>query len=209
MTPDHFEQGVVFQCIRRQICGMTDPYFFGYGSLVNRDTHGYDRCHPAKLSGWKRVWRHTTLRPVAYLTAAPCDSTQIEGLIAPVPDANWAALDQRENEYDRNNVARKVSHALAHEPDVHVYDIPHGKHGKPDDLHPILLSYLDVVVQGYLREFGETGVARFFETTSGWDAPVLDDRAAPIYPRHCTLSEPERDLTDHWLDQLPSVVKQL
>ena len=26
----------------------------------------------------------------------------------------------------------------------------------------VLLSYIDVVVQGYLREFGEDGVARFF-----------------------------------------------
>ena len=188
---------------------MTDPYFFGYGSLVNRDTHEYDGCHPATLSGWKRVWRHTTLRPVAYLTAAPCDVTQIQGLIAAVPGGKWDALDARENEYDRNSVAHRVSHRLTHAPDVHVYDIPHGKHGAPDEDHPILLSYLDVVVQGYLREFGEDGVTRFFETTQGWEAPVLNDRESPIYPRHRALSSHESDLTDHWLARLPAVVKQL
>jgi hypothetical protein len=64
------------------------------------------------------------------------------------------------------------------------------------------LSYIDVVVQGYLREFGEEGVARFFATTDGWDAPVADDRADPIYLRHQTLTRAERALVDRWLDDL-------
>ena len=63
----------------------------------------------------------------------------------------------------------------------------------------MLLSYLDVVVQGYLREFGEQGVQRFFDTTDGWDAPVLNDRADPVYPRHRTLNEQERALVDDML----------
>lgn len=46
----------------------------------------------------------------------------------------------------------------------------------------VLLSYLDVVVQGYFREFGRKGVVHFFEMTEGWHAPVLNDRANPIYP---------------------------
>ena len=69
-------------------------------------------------------------------------------------------------------------------------------------LHPVLLSYLDVVVQGYMREFGEAGVARFFATTDGWDAPVLDDRKHPIYPRHQVLNSSERALTDDQIAQL-------
>ena len=40
----------------------------------------------------------------------------------------------------------------------------------PQPKTPILLSYLDVVVQGYLAEFGEAGVARFFASTDGWGA---------------------------------------
>jgi hypothetical protein len=53
-----------------------------------------------------------------------------------------------------------------------------------------------VVVQGYLREFGEEGVTRFFTTTHGWDAPILDDRAAPRYPRHQPVTATERAITD-------------
>lgn len=68
--------------------------------------------------------------------------------------------------------------------------------------HPVLLNYLDVVVQGYLREYGAEGVARFFATTAGWDAPLLDDRASPIYPRHQRLAPAERALVDDALGQL-------
>ena len=63
----------------------------------------------------------------------------------------------------------------------------------------MLLSYVDVVVQGYLREFGEDGVAQFFATTDGWDAPILDDRADPVYPRHQALTAKERAFTDRHL----------
>ncbi len=38
-----------------------DPYFFGYGSLVNRLTHDH-RAEPAARRGWRRAWRRTSLR---------------------------------------------------------------------------------------------------------------------------------------------------
>jgi len=180
---------------------MRIPFFFGYGSLVNRRTHGHDEAHTARVRGWKRIWRHTALRPVAFLTAVPDPEVEIEGLIAGVPGADWAALDDREHAYDRV-AAADVAHALDWRPDVNLYTIPPGKHRAPDRAHPVLLSYIDVVVQGYLDEFGEDGVRRFFETTAGWDAPVADDRADPIYSRHQALAARERKLVDRWLDNL-------
>ncbi|MEM9427313.1 MAG: gamma-glutamylcyclotransferase, partial [Pseudomonadota bacterium] len=68
--------------------------------------------------------------------------------------------------------------------------------------HPILLSYIDVVVQGYFRIGGEVAVEAFFHTTDGWDAPVLDDRAAPRYPRHQSLSSEETALANDWLGRM-------
>ena len=179
-----------------------DAYFFGYGSLVNRATHAFADTRKARLRGWRRVWRHTTLRPVAYLTAVPEAGGEIDGLIAPVPGADWPALDAREGAYIRASAAGQVSHDLPHRPEIAVYTIPEGQHGAPAAAHPILLSYLDVVVQGYLREFGEAGVARFFDTTRGWEGAVLDDRAAPRYPRHQSLDAAERALTDACLARL-------
>ena len=178
---------------------MQHAYFFGYGSLVNRDTHHFGGIRPARLRGWRRVWRHTTLRTVAYLTVVPDDACEIDGLVAQVPGDDWADLDYRERAYDRVAAHHQVSHDLPHAPDIVVYSIPHGRHGTPTQACPVLLSYIDVVVQGYLREFGEDGVARFFDTTDGWDAPVVDDRDAPIYPRHCTLTAPERSMVDDML----------
>jgi len=176
-----------------------DGWFFGYGSLVNRATHEFAETAPARLRGWRRVWRHTRLRSVAYLTAVPDAGCEIDGLIAAVPPSGWAALDERERAYDRIAASHQIAHDLPHTPRIAVYAIPEGRHGTPDESGPVLLSYIDVVVQGYLREFGEAGVQRFFATTDGWDAPVLDDRAAPRYPRHCRLDAHERDLVDEML----------
>ena len=180
---------------------MRIPFFFGYGSLVNRRTHSHDEAHPARVPGWRRAWRHTALRPVAFLTAVPAAGSEIDGLIGGVPGADWRGLDEREAAYDRVSAA-EVTHALDWRPEVSIYTIPDGRHGVPDGAHPVLLSYVDVVVQGYLREFGEYGVARFFATTDGWDAPVADDRADPVYARHQVLSRGERALVDRWLDDL-------
>ena len=178
---------------------MSDLYFFGYGSLVNRRTHVYAPAHRATLPGWRREWRATALRPAAFLTARPVPGSEIDGLIAPVPSNDWAALDQREAGYDRLP-ATEVRHAMDPAPHVAVYSIP-PRDDDPESC-PILLSDLDVVVQGFLSEFGEAGVARFFETTDNWNLPVADDRAAPLYPRAQDLTLAETRLVDRWLSEL-------
>lgn len=173
---------------------MSDPAFFGYGSLVNLATHTYDDPRPAKLHGWRRVWRRTHLRQAAYLSVVPCDKTTLQGVIARVPGADWAALDQREAAYSRHDVSGKIRHDGPKAPTA-VYQVRPEHIAQTDD-HPILLSYVDVVVQGYLRVYGRAGVTHFFETTDGWDTSIRNDRADPVYPRHQTLSGEERALVD-------------
>lgn len=180
----------------------TDPYFFGYGSLVNRITHDFADPQPAVLTGWARAWRHTDLRPVAFLTAIPSPGTQIDGLIARVPGSDWDALDQREWAYDRVPASDAISHPLNTDIDIAVYAVPEDRHTVPSSKYCILLSYLDVVIQGYLREFGKSGVERFAATTQGWDSPVLDDRETPRYPRHQPLSPTETACVDSLLGDL-------
>jgi len=178
---------------------MSDPFFFGYGSLVNATTHSYASTHPATLTGWRRVWRHTSLRKLAFLSVAPADGFQIYGLIAEVPDADWQALDLREAGYFRSNLPTA---SLIHDAgvvEVQMYQT-HPEHEAPPGVrHPILLSYLDVVVQGFVRVFGEEGVNQFFETTDGWDAPVLNDRSNPLYPRSQVLTLQETELVNSHL----------
>lgn len=181
---------------------MADPYFFGYGSLVNQATHDFTNPQPARIKGWRRAWRHTDLRPVAFLTAIPDPDCEIEGLIAHVPRNDWDALDQREWAYSRILVTDSVTHPLKHDVEIAVYAVPEGRHTVPSDTYPILLSYIDVVVQGYLRQYGPDGADRFFATTDGWEAPILNDRADPRYPRHQMLSPSDREFVDDRLGRL-------
>ena len=184
---------------------MQHPAFFGYGSLVNRATHDHDPAAPAELSGWRRVWRHTEARPVAFLSVEPAEGVTIAGLVAAVPGGNWAALDQREHAYDRVIVPPATVRAEAAWADtVSLYAVRDP--GQPSIRHPVLLSYLDTVVQGFLREFGPIGAEAFFDTTAGWEAPILDDRAAPRYPRHQRLSRAERAAVNEGLDRVGAAI---
>ncbi|PWE29638.1 gamma-glutamylcyclotransferase [Pararhodobacter marinus] len=175
---------------------MSEPYFFGYGSLVNRQTHIYTPAYRARLSGWRRAWKHTQGRVTPFLTGIRDEGSAIDGLVAHVPGGDWAALDLREEGYDRHAIPSGLvvegDPALA----AQVYAVPVVSMVVQDDPAPILLSYLDVVVQGYLREFGEVGAHDFFATTDGWDTPVLDDRAAPRYPRAQVLTGSETAFVD-------------
>ncbi len=176
---------------------MSDAQFFGYGSLVNPATHGYHNARPARLAGWQRRWVSTSLRPVAYLSVEPADA-EIAGLVAEVPDGDWSALDAREAAYDKHPVTVQL-HACGSDSAARVYAVAPTHAAPPDTAHPVLLSYIDTVVQGFLEIFGEAGVAAFFATTKGWHCPILDDRAAPRYPRATVLAPPERALVDRHL----------
>jgi Gamma-glutamyl cyclotransferase, AIG2-like len=181
---------------------MQDPFFFGYGSLVNRRTHDYAEAGAARVTGWRRAWRKSPLRQRCFLTVVPAPGAEIEGLVAAVPGADWTALDDREHAYARHDVSTTVHHRVGRAVEVAIYAIPEGAHHDPGPEHPVLLSYVDVVVQGFLSEFGEAGVRRFFDSTDGWHVPVLDDRAQPIYARAQVLDGHERALVDDELARI-------
>ncbi|MDD9741780.1 MAG: gamma-glutamylcyclotransferase [Marinovum algicola] len=173
---------------------MNDPFFFGYGSLVNTATHDFRQIRLARARGWRRAWRHTDLRPVSFLTAVPDNDCTIDGVIAAVPGADWLALDEREHAYDRIAASAQIDHDAPHPLDIAIYAIPSDRHRPPSDASPILMSYLECVLQGYLHRFGVEGVTGFVATTDGWEAPILDDRAMPRYPRHQVLAAEERTM---------------
>lgn len=180
---------------------MTDPYFFGYGSLVNRGTHDYARAQRAQVTGWRRAW----LKPAGFdrciLSAVPQPGAEILGLVAAVPGADWADLDARERLYQRHDASGDVQHGLDHQPSVAIYSAGQGV-ARPSGEDRVILSYIDVVVQGYLAEFGPAGVAHFFDTTDHWHVRVVNDRAAPMYARARETSEAERAMADHHLARI-------
>ncbi|MEM6609766.1 MAG: gamma-glutamylcyclotransferase family protein [Pseudomonadota bacterium] len=175
---------------------METAYFFGYGSLVNRATHDYPEAQPAWVIGWQREWKKTAYRMAAFLSVTQVVGAELGGLIAAVPGQDWAALDLREAAYFRKKVAVRTAQATQR---AEIYQV-HANHVTEDhETHPILLSYLDTVLQGYAQEFGPSGVADFFATTSGWELGILNDRDAPIYSRTQPLLRSERDMIDRHL----------
>jgi hypothetical protein len=177
------------------------PHFFGYGSLVNRRTHDYPDARPASVRGFRRAWRHTRLREVAYLTVREAPGHEIDGLIASVPGGNWTALDLREAAYQRRLLAATdVRHDHPEAISVEIYQTRAADEAAPSVRYPVLLSYVDTVVAGFHDVFGAEGAARFFATTDGWDIPVVDDRAAPIYARAVAPDGEVRRQVDTALD---------
>ncbi|MFT4730729.1 MAG: cation transport protein ChaC [Granulosicoccus sp.] len=170
-------------------------YYFGYGSLVNRDTRpAGEFSEPAVLKGWRRVWENRTADPARRShrctslsiesLAYPADGS-IKGVVARMPVSELAQLDEREAGYDRLKLPVEQFELtdLVETDFVYVYqsELPH--RFLADEEHPILQSYIDCVLAGYLTQFGCSGMQDMIDSTRGWDRPVMDDRAAPHYPR--------------------------
>ena len=169
---------------------MTD--FFGYGSLVNLQTHQYLNPRPTKIKGWKRKWVSSNIHDIAFLSVSPCDLTILQGMRASTKNIGWKALDLRETGYIRHNLNNNEMQIYIGDPEYIDHEIK----------KPILLSYLDCVIQGYYQHFGKEGVKSFFKSTENWDHPILDDRNAPQYARATILSKFELNLVDEHLERL-------
>ena len=129
-------------------------------------------------------------RNIAFLSVKPDPLSTISGLIADIGDLGWAVLDEREAAYDRQILTVEGFDGIT------MYQAKPSSMAPLGSGQPILLSYLDCVVQGFNTVYGEDGVRDFFRSTTGWDTPILNDRAAPIYPRAQVLSDAETKLTD-------------
>ena len=57
---------------------------------------------------------------------------------------------------------------------------------------PIWLSYVDCVLAGYFELGGAAAVDAFITSTTGWDAPLRDDRGAPLYSRAVKLNDQQK-----------------
>lgn len=170
--------------------------YFGYGSLVNRRTLAPEsRSTPGQLQGWIREWR---VRGSAggssgacALTVRPQEGVSIKGVLVREPLSGLAALDLREQRYDRvDGIGPDFladAKAGVRESDVFLYRAKEIHYGWGDEAHPILQSYIDCVLAGYHSYWGIAGIEHFLQTTEGWHAPILADRHQPRYPRAVVL----------------------
>lgn len=195
--------------------------YFGYGSLVNRATlaAGVVAAIPARLAGWRRTWRpRPDMGPTpgvtlpdgltpSLLTAHRAEDASIDGLLVIDLAVNLSVIDAREFRYHRRDITlaeltfdadrTERDTGLRFDPGarLHIYEA-RSEHPETVGPSPILRSYLDAVMQGFLNEFGEGGVHRFVAETGAFHMPIHEDRHRPLYPRAVTLSPREMALFD-------------
>lgn len=185
--------------------------YFGYGSLINDQTRAQEsRAKNIRLKGWRREWKVTgalkgpsgVVQNVCALSVRRDPSCEILGILVEEPLENLAALDKREARYERVVLDSTELGALGKDEKtdkIFIYKASpdHSNWGSDDS--PILLSYIDCVLQGVIRRFGNKALEDFFQTTDGWHVPIMDDRHAPLYQRAVSLTAKERDAVDFML----------
>jgi len=175
--------------------------YFGYGSLVNLGSiqTPYISAHRATLKGWKRCWLSSPNvasdlagdEKLAFLSVVADADSEIDGLIVLDHSSSLASLDEREALYARTDIPQTALHFHDDEPEVKNQFLYVADQPIATQQHHILRSYLDVVMQGYLHQFGEEGVHRFVESTLNFGIPIKEDRDNPLYPRATELTDDE------------------
>ncbi len=195
---------------------MTEQFitYFGYGSLVNRDTRPpAEQADAARLHGWQRVWGHRVYgsdEVIADARLACCslsvekvsgwaqDSAFIDGVVVSIPLAELPMLDERESGYDRIELPASAfdlpNNCTAEY--IHMYVSEKTHSGRSNEQYPILQSYVDCVLAGYCAVFERSGMEHFVDSTQGWDGIIKNDRDSPQYPRAVKLPQSQLTLFD-------------
>ena len=185
--------------------------YFGYGSLVNLDSlrTPYLEARRATLRGWQRTWlarprvadSFAAIENLAFLSVIRVPGKNIDGLVITDHASSLKSLDERESLYSR--VSLHTDELELHDEFSHNQESAGAASGQflyvadaceMTQRPHILRSYLDVVMQGYLFQFGENGLTQFMQTTQNFDCPILEDRSDPLYPRATVLSDSEISL---------------
>jgi hypothetical protein len=170
-------------------------FIFGYGSLINsisRTVTGETGVATAvKISGISRHWsRISEDFGMSSVVVVENIEGQCNGVIVEVPESELVHFDKRERGYQRvlvdaNNVEfydQGGSINLQSSGNTNIWLYQSDKVVNPCDNHPVVFSYLDVILSGCL-EYSEAFCNDFIEHTQGWQHAMLNDRDMPRYPR--------------------------
>jgi hypothetical protein len=146
---------------------------------------------------------NTTSGKVCALTAAPRLGSEIEGVLVLDRRDNLAKVDRREIGYRRKRINIQSPDAVTSpeglETYIYISTRDYEQWGNTE--YPIWRSYLDCTLAGYIDVWGRDGAERFIASTEGWEAPMLDDRRAPKYPRAVVLNNTVQRMIDRLLEE--------
>ena len=172
-------------------------YIFGYGSLINsisRTVTGESGVATAvKISGISRHWsRISEDFGMSSVVVVEDKEGQCNGVIVEVPESELVHFDKRERGYQRVLVDAKNVEFYEQSSGIDLKSAAHGtpkiwlyqsdKVLNPCDNHPVVFSYLDVILSGCL-EYSQAFCDDFLKLTQGWQHAMLNDRESPRYPR--------------------------
>lgn len=180
---------------------MANHYVFAYGSLMNAESRARTgrsgAAIPARVEGFQRSWNVVDrAAQLTFLGVVRQAASVTNGVLVSVTAADLPRFDQREGGYTRINVdsARIVSFRGEQIPQEPIWIYLPNEPGRPSTDCPIAQSYVDVVLAGCL-EVGESFATEFVRSTTNWDGPWVDDRAAPRYAR-AMRTTPATDFTE-------------
>jgi hypothetical protein len=185
----------------RKLPNIPTNFIVGFGSLINSGSRNSTAAAriaiPVRVSasfGYIRSWneRREAFTALGLRKANPGESgVTINGVLYPAEGADGSQFDEREEGYVKVEVPMSQIEAVGWPPlpetghfwiYVPVRSIAQGGKGapgeglaEPDVEHPLLQSYIDVVVEGGL-EYGEEFAREIVETTDGWSRFWLNDR---------------------------------
>mmetsp|Transcript_1976 Transcript_1976/g.7072 ORF Transcript_1976/g.7072 Transcript_1976/m.7072 type:complete len:260 (+) Transcript_1976:472-1251(+) len=181
------------------------------------------RQRRARGGGGLAEHQQLVLRPtfLGVMPVGPGETATLNGLLFEVPSLEvMSRIDARELgaqydkvEVDLESIQVLVGDALEKGRDrVYTYVMQKGHSARPSERFPIVQSYVDICVEGFLavqEEYaGVPELTRFAEefvaTTHGWDAPWVNDRAYPFRPWAAVPKAREIDMV--LVESLPSFV---
>ncbi len=169
---------------------MNNCYIFGYGSLINSNSRSITgvagKSLAVRVKGIKRSWYGTSLKNnMASVGIIADQKSSCNGVLFPIAQQELSNFDTRETGYYRESLPLSqiefLSSGLDISEDIWIYFAK--QTCNPSQTHPIMQSYVDVIIEGCL-EIGINFTEEFIKTTSGWEYLWVDDRLHPRYPRH-------------------------
>ncbi|MEH6444445.1 MAG: gamma-glutamylcyclotransferase family protein [Oceanospirillaceae bacterium] len=173
----------------------TRHYIFGYGSLINsisRTVTGETGVAVAvKISGFVRYWsRISEDFGMSSVVVVPEQGQACNGVLVEVPESELPSFDLRERGYQRVLVDAYQVEFYSQAMDlksqantqVKVWLYQSQEVVSPCENHPVVFSYLDVIIAGCL-EYSPQFCDDFMQLTQGWKHAMLNDRHNPRYPR--------------------------